>query len=132
MCKLGDIILINNYKSNGVSINQHSFVVVDDENGEIQGLAYDLVCNVMSSFKNEQQKTRKMKYPGNFELLNKDSVTNPDNGKDGYIKAEQLFYFKKDNIEFQVIGSLKEDAFDRLIQFIGSLERIEEIVDNLK
>ena len=51
MCCVGDIILVDKYKHNGKQINKHSFVVVDDDGGEIQGYSYDLICNVLSSFK---------------------------------------------------------------------------------
>ena len=50
MCCVGDIILINKYKDNGTVITKHSFVVVDDDGGSIQGLPYDFMCNVLSSF----------------------------------------------------------------------------------
>ena len=47
MCKIGDIIIVNGYKDNGNTIPSHSFVVVSDENGKIQGLSYDFVANVL-------------------------------------------------------------------------------------
>lgn len=58
VCKVGDIILIRNYQSNGVNLGQHSFVVLSDESGQISGLSYDIICNVMSSFKNEEQREK--------------------------------------------------------------------------
>lgn len=131
VCKVGDIIIINNYVDNGVNLSKHSFVVVDDENGEIQGLAYDFVCNVMSSFKNEEQKQKKLKYPGNFPISHDDTETDPDNGKDGYIKAEQLYYFNKNKINFQVIGTVNEDVLEQLFKFISDLEEVKIILDNL-
>lgn len=132
MCSAGDIIVINKYKDKGKCLNKHSFVVLKDEGGQIQGLEYDLICNVMSSFKNEEQRNRKLKYPGNFPVLFSDSVIEKGNGKDGYIKAEQLYYFNKDKIDFIVIGSLKVDAFNMLLDFIQDLNiPIEHIVDNL-
>lgn len=69
MCKIGDIILIERYKDREKTLGRHSFVVIDDQNGEIQGLPYDMICNVFSSFKNEEQKKRKLSNPGNFQLL---------------------------------------------------------------
>lgn len=38
MCKIGDIIIVRKYKDHGKTISSHSFVVINDENGEIQGL----------------------------------------------------------------------------------------------
>lgn len=133
MCKVGDIIVVENYKSGGKDIGKHSFVVINDEGGEIQGLDYDLICNVMSSFKNERQKTRKLKYEGNFPITHNDTDTNPDSGKDGYIKAEQFYYFDKEKIDYVVIGNMKEEAFNALIEFIENLKiNLEVIIDNLQ
>ena len=56
MCKVGDIILINNYKHGNKNLSHHSFVVMNDEAGKISGLSYDMICNVLSSYKNEEQK----------------------------------------------------------------------------
>lgn len=132
MCKVGDIIIIDSYKDNGTFINKHSFVVLDDEDGEIQGLSYDLVCNVMSSFKNKQHKDKKLRFPGNFPITSDDKVTNPDNGKEGYIKAEQLYYFKKSKIDYQVIGRMNDESLEKLVRFIENLDiDIKEIIDNL-
>ncbi|EJT6154947.1 hypothetical protein N2W29_003107 [Clostridium perfringens] len=133
MCKAGDIIIINNYNHNGETMKKHSFVVVDDESGEIQGLDYDFVANVMSSFKNEKQKAQKLKYPGNFPVEVNDTITNPDNGKEGFIKSEQFYYFNKAKIDFMVIGQMTKKKFEELIEFINNLETdIEEIIDNLE
>lgn len=43
MCKIGDIIIVNQYKDKNNTISKHSFVVIDDENGTIQGLSYDFI-----------------------------------------------------------------------------------------
>lgn len=91
-----------------------------------------MVCNVMSSFKNEKHKGKKLKFPGNFPISSNDKFTNPDNGIEGYIKSEQLYYFKKDKINFQVIGRMNDDSFENLIRFIENLEiDIKEIIDDL-
>lgn len=60
MCKAGDIILVNDYQDSKITISHHSFVVINDEGGQIQGLDYDIICNVMSSFKNEEQRKKKL------------------------------------------------------------------------
>lgn len=133
MCKVGDIIVIKEYKRSGEDIRKHSFVVINDEGGEIQGLDYDLICNVMSSFKNEKQKAKKLKYTGNFPISHNDTDTNPDSGKDGYIKAEQFYYFDKEKIDYVVIGNMKEEVFNALIEFIENLKiDLEVIIDNLQ
>lgn len=132
MCKLRDIILIDNYVSEGTPLNRHSFVVIDEVGDEIQGVPYDFVCNVMSSFKNETQKARKLSYPGNFPITASDAPVSGGNGKDGYIKADQFYYFNKSKIDYTVIGSVNIDVFDELLNFIenGDFE-IASITDNL-
>lgn len=50
MCNVGDIIVVNGYNDNGKTIGRHSFVVLNDDAGKIQGLDYDIICNVMSSY----------------------------------------------------------------------------------
>ena len=64
MCQVGDIILVDHYSDNGKTLSKHSFVVIDDNNGTIEGMSYDMICNVLSSFKSEEQKRRKLSYPG--------------------------------------------------------------------
>ena len=115
MCEVGDIILVTNYKHGGEKIKRHSFVVISDEAGQIQGLDYDIICNVMSSFKDEAQCRKKLSYAGNFPITPDDSNVINGNLKDGYIKAEQFYYFNKANTDFIVIGNMKEDVFELLI-----------------
>lgn len=96
MCKVRDIILVDGYLSKGRAISKHSFIVMDDSQGKIQGLDYDMIGSALSSFKDEEQKNRKLSYARNFPIANEDTSTNLDNGKDGYLKTDQLYYFKKD------------------------------------
>lgn len=133
MCKVGDIILIDKYIGNGKTLNKHSFVVLSDESGEIQGLSYDFICNVMSSFKDEKQKEFKLGFPGNFPITHDDSIVINGNGRDGFIKAEQLYYFNKSKISYKVIGEIKEDIFELILEFIEYelQEPIINIIDNL-
>ena len=133
MCKIGDIILVNRYQHEEGSIDRHSFVVLSTEQGKIQGLEYNLVCNVMSSFKDERQKQRKLGYPGNIEISDSDRVIQEGNHKEGYIKAEQFYYFDKEKLDYEVIGNVTIEFFNALIKFINELNvPIEHIVDNLK
>ena len=132
MCKKRDIILVDNYQSQGTTVGTHSFVVLEDNGGEIKGLPFDMICNVLSSFKSANQKVRKLSYPGNFPITASDSSVPGGNTKDGYIKADQFYYFSKDKITYHVIGQMKAAAFNELIDFIdnGDFE-IEAILDNL-
>ena len=132
MCKIGDIILVDNYKDNGCNLNKHSFIVIEDENGTIEGVPYDFICNVMSSFKNAEQKLRKLRYPGNFPISHNDTVTDPHNTKDGFVKTDQLYYFKKDNINFKVIGNVIPEVLDMIFDFIENSDfEFSHIIDNL-
>lgn len=132
MCKIGDIILIRKYKDGKNQLGTHSFIVIDDRKGVIEGLPYDMICNVLSSFKDEEQRKRKLGYDGNFPISHDDTITNPDNGNNGYVKADQLYYFKKDKIDYQVIGNILPDILNLLFEFISESNfPIVEIIDNL-
>ena len=54
-----------------------------------------IVANVMSSFKDEKHKHRKLKYKENVGVTSDDIISDNKNNKEGYIKADQLFYFNK-------------------------------------
>ena len=119
MCRLGDIILIKEYKnSTGELIGQHPFIVLNDKGGEISGLPFDLTCSVMSSFKSDRHKRNKLKYKENVEVTIKDGVI-----KDGFIKADQIHYFKKSLIDFSVIGSVTPELFNYLMKVIQELSK---------
>lgn len=132
MCKVGDIIVVKNYISQGRALNRHSFVILNADRGEIQGLDYDLVCNVMSSFHSEAERKKKLSYPGNFEYpANGENIKN-GNEKEGYIKAEQFYYFDSSKTDFYVLGTVTPELFEALIEFISQLTDVEIILDNLK
>lgn len=132
MCKIGDIIVVDKYIHNGKEISKHSFVVMDIDNGEIHGLDYDMIANVMSSIKNDDQKRKKLAYPANFLIKHNDTTMQKGNDKEAYIKTDQLYYFKKENVSFEVIGCINIEAYKKLMEFILNLNiDFEQIVDNL-
>lgn len=131
MCKIGDIIVVNGYKYHGTEMSRHSFVVLSTESGTIQGLPFDLVCNVMSSFHSEEQRKKKLSYPGNFEYSSEQEIIKRGHGKSGYIKAEQFFYFDSSKTDFYVIGNITEELLNALVEFIKQLEEIDIVIDNL-
>lgn len=46
MCKYGDIIVIDKYKTeDGFDMSRHSFIVVDDREGIIKGFSYDIIAS---------------------------------------------------------------------------------------
>lgn len=130
-CQVGDIIVVRNYISQGRAISNHSFVVISTEHGKIQGLDYDLVCNVMSSFHSEGHRKKKLRYPGNFEYSADDEEVKGGHGKSGYIKAEQFYYFDSEKLDFYVIGNVDPNLFNALIEFANQLKEVEHVIDNL-
>ena len=134
MCEIGDIIVINNYTVHGQNIGRHSFVVMDDNNGEICGLSYDFICNVLSSFKSKDQQIKKLSYPGNFPVMASETDV-VGNQKNGYAKVDQLFYFNKSKIDYVTIGKMHQDTFNRLMAYIEYMAKrgmvFEKITDNL-
>lgn len=78
------------------------------------------------------QRKRKLKYPGNFPIDSDDTETNPHNNKSGFVKADQLYYFAKDKLSYTVIGTMKPDVFNELMNFIENSDfDFEDIIDNL-
>ena len=131
MCRVGDIIVIKSYRSHGKILNRHSFVVLNDEGGQICGMDYDMVCNVMSSFHSPEHREKKLKFKGNLEYDPSEEQVSGGHGKGGFIKADQLYYFKESDIDYYVIGTVSPELFRRLVELIQSLDDIEEITDNL-
>ena len=60
----------------------------------------------MSSFKDEKHKHRKLKYKENVGIKSDDIISDNKNNKEGYIKADQLFYFNKKKIKYYVLQLL--------------------------
>jgi len=132
MCKVGDIIVVEKYIDEGKTLSRHSFVILNDETGEIKGLDYDIVYNVISTFKGEEHKAKKLKYPGNFPIEPEDkNIANSKMNLEGYIKANQFYYFNKQKTKYVVIGNLRSDVFNALIEYIHNLEKIRDVTCNL-
>lgn len=123
MCKIGDIIVVNEYiGDDGKKIRKHSFIVIDDTPGSIRGLKYDLVTNVMSSFKNEEHKEKKLRHKENLGVESDDIISPIKNDKSGYIKADQLFYFDKSKLDYYVFAHIEPELLDELIRLIIELQ----------
>lgn len=127
MCKIGEIILIKNYKDcEGDPVSKHPFIIIEDNNGEIQGMQFDFASTVVCSFRDDEHRERKLKHDGNMEILSEQGVK-----KDGYIKADQIHYFDKNKIEFRVVGMATDDLVDDLFMLIGNLNDQEKLKVNL-
>ena len=135
MCKLGDIIVIKEFKNEaGEKISKHSFVVINDEKNSIEGFNYDFICNMLCSFHDKEHKKRKLSFKENLEIIYKSNSINRINDKDGYIKADQLYYFDKSKIEYYIIARLNPDLLDELLQLILVLNnegKLKTIIANL-
>ena len=135
MCKLGDIIVVKNYISeDGKMIGRHSFIVVDDSKGCISGLDYDLVTTVISSFKSEEHKKKKLSYKENMEIINyiDDSNKLISFKKKSYIKVDKMYYFNKEKIDYYMLGRMTKEMFNRLIILVENLKQEKRINKNIK
>jgi len=134
MCKAGDIIVVDKYiGEDGKDIGKHSFIVVDDNADIIKGIPYTFVTNVISSFKNEKHRERKLNFRENLEIIEFEK-----NGrkrklkKDSYIKADQLIYFNKSKINYYVLGKISDELFDKLVLLIMTLNKKGKLKNNVR
>lgn len=65
-------------------------------------------------------------------ISHNDTETNPHNNKDGYVKTDQLYYFNKNKISYTVIGFMKPEIFNMVLEFIEDSDfELSAIIDNL-
>lgn len=130
MCNLGDIIVVKEFKNEcGVKVKRHSFVVINDNKDYVEGLNYDFVANMMCSFHNKEHKNRKLKHKENL-FVKSNSITGKYlNQKNGLKKSDQLYYFNKRKITYNVIAHLDENVFDKLINLINNLELQNKVIN---
>ena len=135
MCKLGDIIVVKEFKDkNGIIIPRHSFVVIDENKNYIQGCPYDFVSNMMCSFHDEEHRKNKLKIESNLEIDKEQIVGRKINQKGGYIRGDELYYCKKKKIEYKVIAHMNEELLNKLVQLILKLyikNKTKKIITNL-
>jgi hypothetical protein len=57
------------------------------------------------------------------------------NNTNGFINANQFYYFKKDKIRYKHIGKLEPEMFELLVDYINELAEMgisfEQYLDNL-
>ena len=96
MCKLGDIIVIKEFKNEfGETIPKHSFVVISDQANYIEGFRYDFVSNMLCSFHNKKHKQKKLKYKENLPI--KALTANKYTDKIKYKLLKMEVYYGKEN-----------------------------------
>lgn len=123
MCKLGDIIVIKDFRNEyGEIVPKHSFVVINDEPDYVEGFKFDFVSNMLCSFHDKKHKQKKLKYKQNLAIKEEKISGENINDKEGYIKADQLYYFDKSNIEYKVLAHVDADLLDELVQLILELK----------
>lgn len=136
MCKIGDIIAVPNFVGDGNNlVGTHYFIVVNDNNGKIEGLDFNVVGTVMSSFKSEEHKKKKLKYEENIEITEKEGKINNRDLRDGYIKADQLHYFNKKKTNYFVVGQVDGDVLIRLLQrmqYLDTKGNLKQNIENIK
>lgn len=136
MCKLGDIIVVKDFKDkDGVLIPKHSFVIINDEADYVESLKYDFVSNMMCCFHNEEHKNKKLRFEENLPIREESISGEKINNKSGYIKADQLYYFNKNLIEYKVIAHMEDELLDELVQLILVLNEkglLKNITSNLE
>lgn len=133
MCKIGDIIVIESYiAENNKQISMHSFIVIDDQHGIISGLNYDIVTNVISSFKDDKHKNKKLSFKENLEITNDDLKFNKKFKKSSYIKADKLFYFNKGKIKYYKIGTLDDFFLNKLLIKVDELTKEHKTIPIIK
>ncbi len=124
MCKLGDVIIVKEFKDeNGEIVPRHSFVVINDEPDYVEGFRYDFVCNMLCSFHDENHKKKKLKFKQNLAVKEEKISGENINSKEGFIKADKLYYFDKNKIEYKVIAHMDSELLDELVQLILKLQK---------
>ncbi len=132
MCKIGDIIGVPRYfGQDGEEVAFHYFVVVSDESGKICGFNFDIVGTVMSSFKDENQRKYKSSFEENVKITESEFDLGNRNKKDGFIKADQLFYFDKTKTNYFVVGQVDGDVLISLLERIGYLDEKNKLTINI-
>ena len=79
--------------------------------------------------------TKKLKYQENLPIKEEYISGDKINSKNGYIKADQLYYFNKSLIEYKVIAHMEAELLDELVQLILVLNEkglLKNITENLE
>lgn len=73
-------------------------------------------------------------FESNLEIDKNQVIGDKLNGNDGYIKADELYYFKKENIEYKVIAHMKDEFLGELVKLILKLydkNKVQKVITNL-
>lgn len=102
---------------------KHSFVVINDKCGIIEGYSYDFISNIMCSFHDEKHKKHKLRMKSNVEINNNDVIGENTNNKGGYIRTDELFYFDKKKIQYKVIARVQDNLLNKLVKLYNHYKK---------
>ena len=126
MCRMGDIIVIKEFRNeNGEIIKKHPFIVLSDFKYKYNNLKYNIITNMICSFHNEKHKSQKIKYKENLYVNSKSNIGKNLHQKDGFIKADQLYYFNEK--DYEVIAHVDDYILNKLLLRIVELEHNKKI-----
>ena len=63
-------------------------------------------------------KNIKLKYKSNFPIKEEKISGEELNDKEGYIRADELYYFNKEKIQYKVIAHMDPKLLDELVKLI--------------
>lgn len=86
----------------------------------------------MSSFHDEKQRIKKLRYKENLEICGEDIISLTKNSKNGYIKADQLYYFDKNKLDYYIFEKVDSQLLDELIKLVIELSVEEKLKINIK
>ena len=80
----------------------------------------------------EKQRIKKLRYKENLEICSEDIISLTKNGKNGYIKDDQLYYFDKNKLDYYVFAKVDLQLLDELIKLVMQLSIEEKLKINIK
>ena len=76
---------------------------------------------MLCSFHDDKHRKKKLSYKENMLILNNDITIKNGNDLEGFIKADQLYYFNKKNIKYYIVGNINPDVLNRLFMLVMTL-----------
>lgn len=136
MCKVGDIIKIEKYiGDDGKEVGRHSFVVISEDEDVIQGYNFDFVGCPMSSIKSDAQREKVAADERLMIIKSNDQNGMPaSNYEESFIKSNLFYYFQKNKIQYQLLGSLNIETYMKLMKQLEDLDEkglVEIVTANL-
>ena len=83
----------------------------------------------------KKHKQKKLKYKENLPIKEQKISGKKINNKTGYIKADQLYYFDKNKIEYKLIAHMDDSLLNELIKLIINLQKqniLKPIITNIE